>query len=56
MVFGADVDIDEILDLLGREVVGRFYGKIVSTTSLHKWMDANWSSLLGYQPEYHTLA
>jgi hypothetical protein len=55
MVVGVDVDIGEILDLLGREKIGWFFGMIVSPISLHKWMDENWSILLGYRTEFHAL-
>jgi hypothetical protein len=47
---GADVDIGDIPNLLGRMMVGRFSGKIVSPSSLNYFLYVNWSGILGYHP------
>ena len=55
MVVGTNVDIGDILNLLGIVVVGRFYGKAVSSIYLQIWVDGSWSNILGYLPDFHTL-
>jgi hypothetical protein len=56
MVEGADITRDEIPELLGKTVVGRFSGKVVSSSSLLSWIDSNWRDVLGYNLDFHTLA
>lgn len=56
MVVGEDVGIGDIAALIGRALVGRFCGKVVSLLSLKEWLDENWFPLLDYSPTFHTLA
>jgi hypothetical protein len=50
MVVGVDVEIGEILYLLGRMEISRFYGKTMSTSSLKVWLDINWTWIFGVSP------
>jgi hypothetical protein len=56
MVVGAYNSLDEVPDMLGKTVVGHFYGKLVSTSSLSHWLDSNWRDFIGYGPEFQTIA
>jgi hypothetical protein len=56
MVVGYIVEIEAIMDLLGRKKVGRFCGKIISPSALKSWIDENWTTLLGYRLIFHTLS
>jgi hypothetical protein len=48
--------LEKIPPLLGKTIVGRFSGKIVSAPLLFIWIEDNWKVLLGYNPTFHTLA
>jgi hypothetical protein len=56
MVVGRDMEIGDVPKLLGQATVGRFCGKIVSAPALISSLDDNWSKVLGYRLEFHTLA
>jgi hypothetical protein len=56
MVLGDDVLIGDIPNMVGRMVIGRFYGKSVTPTALKLWLVDHWQSLLGYFPIYYKLA
>jgi len=56
MVVGTYVEIGAIPDLLGKIIVDWFCGKFVSSSSLKDCLDVNWTRLLRYGQEFHTLA
>jgi len=56
VVVGEDVAMSDIPSLLGRTVVARFNRKIVKASSLATWLDTNWSTMLGYWRDFHTLS
>jgi hypothetical protein len=55
MVVGKDMAIEEILWIMGRTIVGRFCGKVVTAKSLSTRLAKNWKCMLGYRPDFDTL-
>jgi hypothetical protein len=56
MVFRDNVDIGAMPDFLGTTIMSRFSGNCFSLVALKGWLVENWVGILGYCPEYHTLA
>jgi hypothetical protein len=45
MVLGKDVAIQNLLNILVKEMIGNFYGKMVHPKSLKHWLDETWTSI-----------
>jgi hypothetical protein len=55
MVVGEDIAIEEITHLEGKLLVGIFTKKTPGFSTLHSWIDQEWTPMLGYLPETHIL-
>ena len=51
-----DISIAEVPNYLLSALVGRFCGKLVGETALHRWMEEHWSHLLWKLPMFHILS
>jgi hypothetical protein len=56
MVIREDISLDEVPYMLGKTLVSHFYGKVVFASSLSHWLDSNWRDVIGYSPEFQTMA
>jgi len=56
LVVGNDIFLDQISDLVGKMVVGRFIGHQVNMAHLTIWVQENWVSVFGYGPIGHGIS
>jgi hypothetical protein len=54
-IIGEDISIDEIPQITGKLLVGKFNGKAQGEKALSGWLDHQWKPLLGYSPGVHFL-
>jgi hypothetical protein len=50
-----EISLEEILSLVGKDLISRFSGKTVGTQALSCWLDQHWLPLFSYKPEAHTM-
>ena len=56
LIVGRDISLVEVPDYLSSALVGRFCGKSVGETALHRWMEEHRSPLLQKLPMFHILS
>jgi hypothetical protein len=56
LVVGEDIRVDQILDLVGKTLVGNFLGRWVGMDQIQRWVNEVWFLVLGYGPNFHLLS
>lgn len=56
LVVGGDLKVTQIVDLEGRALVGKIYGRSMFVVSFNSWMGLLWESVLDYTPIFPLLS
>ena len=52
LLLGKDISLEQVPDFLAHALVGCFCGKVIARASLQWWIQANWISILRYEPTF----
>jgi hypothetical protein len=55
-VVGKDLQVIQISDMEGKEIVGKFNGCRILAITLKWWMEGQWASFFGYVPIFQLLS
>ena len=55
MVVGEDIMVSQIMEYLGKTLMGHFFGQRIPTDHLNDWVKKMWSLIIGYGPSFNLL-